>query len=499
MAESLSSRRILTIVLILVFLLGIGIRLVDLDDPPLGFNPTRQLRSAIIARGLYYERTPGLDPEKRELANSHKRGMEHLEPTILEALTAWVYQLIGGENLWVPKVFSSVFWLVGAAAVYDLGKRMASPSAALVGVGYYLFLPFSIRASRSFQPDPLMVMLILLTAWAMFRWSKERTWKWAISAGLLGGLAAFVKLAGLIICGGMAIGVVVHNYFLTKPLIDGEKHSIFRKALSVLRSTQVWVMGGLLVGFALGYYFLEIGEQSSDYLATWTIISRWREVLDPSFYMRWMIRVDGILDLGIVFAGFIGLLLTKPSHRALLLGFLGGYISLGLIFPHHIVTHDYYHLPLVGFVSLSLVPLFHIISIKINESGKRVRVIFTGVVLLFFAYNGWMGYSLLIGQDFRDHPAFWRNVSEAIPVDAQAVGLTQDYGFRLMYYGWRKISLWPVGGKIDNFDKEVGDADYFIITAKNQLNNDLANYLEDNFPIHAKGIGYQIYDLGIQK
>jgi len=37
---------------------------------------------------------------------------------------------------------------------------MASPLAALVGVGYFLFLPFSIRASRSFQPDPGMVMMI---------------------------------------------------------------------------------------------------------------------------------------------------------------------------------------------------------------------------------------------------------------------------------------------------------------------------------------------------
>jgi hypothetical protein len=499
MTEPRRSQLILSVILILGFLLGIGIRLVDLEDPPLGFNPTRQLRSAIIARGLYYERTPGLDPEKRELAISHKRGMEHLEPPVLESLTAWVYQMMGGENLWVTRILTSVFWMVGAAAVYDLGKRMASPLAATVGVGYYLFLPFSIRASRSFQPDPLMVMMILLTAWALFRWSEERSWKWAIIAGLLGGLASFVKLAGLFICGGMVLGIIVYHYYFTEPLVDGKRLTIPRKTIALLRSGQIWVMGGLIISFALGYYFLGIGKQSSDYLATWTIISRWREVLDPSFYVRWMISVDGILNLGIVTAGIIGILLTKPKNQALLWGFLGGYILLGLFFPHHIITHDYYHLPLVGFVALALIPLFHIIIIKINESGKYVRVIFTGVVLVYFAYNGWMGYSLLKGQDFREHPAFWKEVSESIPVDARAVGLTQDYGFRLMYYGWRKISLWPVGGESGSFDKEVGDADYFIITSKNQLNIDLANYLEINFPIHAKGIGYQIYDIGIQK
>ena len=64
--------------LILVFIAAFWVRIIDLDDPPLDFNPTRQLRSAIIARGLYYRSAPDVDLEKRTLAINHWSGMEQI-------------------------------------------------------------------------------------------------------------------------------------------------------------------------------------------------------------------------------------------------------------------------------------------------------------------------------------------------------------------------------------------------------------------------------------
>jgi len=190
------------ILLGVILILGLAVRLTDLTDPPLDFNPTRQLRSAIIARGLYYQSAPDVDPALRVLAIDHLSKMERLEPPILEQIVALTYRLMGGENLWVSRIFSSIFWMVGAAALYALGRRMVSPWAALIGLGYFLFIPFSIRASRSFQPDPAMVMLIILTAWALYRWSEKRTWKWSLLAGFLGGMTALVKVAGAFFVGG---------------------------------------------------------------------------------------------------------------------------------------------------------------------------------------------------------------------------------------------------------------------------------------------------------
>jgi len=50
-------------------------------------------------------------------------------------------------------------WLLGGLALYALARRIASADGALVALLYYLFLDFGVIASRSFQPDPLMVGL----------------------------------------------------------------------------------------------------------------------------------------------------------------------------------------------------------------------------------------------------------------------------------------------------------------------------------------------------
>src|SRR3972149_3660376 len=53
-----------------LLLLGLGLRLLDVDEPPLDFHPDRQLQSALIARGLYYRWLPGADPETRSQAGT---------------------------------------------------------------------------------------------------------------------------------------------------------------------------------------------------------------------------------------------------------------------------------------------------------------------------------------------------------------------------------------------------------------------------------------------
>jgi hypothetical protein len=65
----------------------------------------------------------------------------------------------------------------------------------------------------------------------------------------------------------------------------------------------------------------------------------------------------------------------------------------------------------------------------------------------------------------------------------------------MMYYGWRRIFILPQKLTAKKFAAEPEDADYFIITAMNQVDDELANYLKDHYPILAEGDGYVIYDL----
>jgi len=489
-------RFLLPISLTVIFILGLGVRLIDLNDPPLDFNPTRQLRSAIIARGLYYESAADVDPEQKELAITHMKSMERLEPPLFEILVSWTYRLWGGENLAAARVLASVFWLVGGVFLFDLGRRITSPWAALVGVCVFLFLPFSIRASRSFQPDPGMVTLIIITSWATYRWSKQRTWKWALLAGLFGGMAVLVKLGGIFFVGGITFGVLIHKLGIDASPQDGEDAQWRISNLNFgWRDPQLWLMAVLILVLPLIYYLAGLRAPNSSSFLHWTILNRWQDVLSPSFYMRWMVQLDEILGLGLVCAALIGSLLTKPQSRGMLWGFWLGYFIFCLFFPYHTLTHDYYHLPLVALISLSLMPLANLVIGKVRQQGVVFQAGLVFVLVLFFSYNAWIGRSILVGQDFRKHPEFWQTVGDAIPSDSKVIGLYQDYRFRLMYDGWQKIALWPNNAQPDDLAEIAPGASYFLVTAKNQMGAALEDYLHTHYAIHAEGPGYIIFDL----
>ena len=67
---------------------------------------------------------------------------------------------------------------------------------------------------------------------------------------------------------------------------------------------------------------------------------------------------------------------------------------------------------------------------------------FHRVIVVVIGYQSWVARSVLIAEDFHREAPFWKQVGDVIPADADVIALTQDYGYRLMYFGWRKVSLW---------------------------------------------------------
>jgi hypothetical protein len=251
-----------TIIFLLAALLFIGaaaIRLTDLTDEPLDFNPSRQLYSAIIARSIYYDSLPDADPAVRTLAREHRESLERLEPPILETITAFGYRLAGRETLWIPRLISITAWLAGAALVAGIGTKLGGDGPGiLVGIGYFLFLPLGVYASRSFQVDPTMVVLVAGGFYAALTWLERRSWRWALVAGAVSGLAIFVKGVGAMLLGPALALCVLSAY--------GEGGVPWRERLGrMIRDPQAWAMFALAVGPALLYYPGLPGETESLY------------------------------------------------------------------------------------------------------------------------------------------------------------------------------------------------------------------------------------------
>jgi 4-amino-4-deoxy-L-arabinose transferase-like glycosyltransferase len=486
-------KRILKITAVVLLLaLGLGLRLYDLTDQPLDFHPTRQLRGALIARSMYYQMLPNADPQARQIAVGIANTTGQYEPSIVEKLVAMTYLALGREVLWVSRIYTSLFWLIGGVALYDLARRMTSYSGALVALAYYLILPFAVQASRSFQPDPGMVMWIILTSYALYRWGEKPSWKWAILAGALGGMAILTKVVAGYIVGGAAVAVVLSTLGLRR----------------FWRNPQVWSMVFLMVAPSAIYYLGRSGR-ASDYFSGWTL-SLSHLLLEPSFYARWLNLVQDLMGLWVLLLALVGVAISKKRERLLLLGLWVGYGLYGFFLPYQMYTHNYYHLQLIPIIALSLAPIGQLIIERVSKQPKIWRALAAAAALLGVIFLAGISITSLNQKNYRGEPAHWEEIAALLPTDGKIIGLTQDYGYPLAYYGWRKVQLWPIRGERqlsdlrgiskefqDFFAKRTEGRSYFLITAFSQLDDqpDLKQYLEEIYPVAAQGEGYLIYDL----
>jgi len=149
-----NSRLAKSLALVLVFGIALTIRLYDLTDLPLDFHPTRQLLSVIKARALFYETQPdGYSTAQLEAGIQTAQLKAGVEPVIFERLVAFTYRFTG-EQIWIARIYSSLFWLIGGVFLFLLVQELVSFEGALFSTAYYLFFPYAVIASRSFQPDP---------------------------------------------------------------------------------------------------------------------------------------------------------------------------------------------------------------------------------------------------------------------------------------------------------------------------------------------------------
>ena len=488
------SRLSLILTLLVLFGLGLTIRLYDLTDLPLDFHPTRQLLGALKARGMYLQQAGGVPEWQRKMAIQQWRTKSEIEPEVFEHLVASTYRFTG-EQLWVARAYSSLFWLIGGVFLFLLAGTLVSVDGAVAATAYYLFLPYAVIASRSFQPDPLMVMLILCFWWAFLQWTRKGSWGWAIAAGLVGGFAIYIKFVSAFFVIGGALGLLLGSF----PWRDA------------LRKPQLWVIGalGILPGGAYIFYgvFLHgfLGRQFNGRFIPGLLLS-------PSNYLQWALMANIAAGAVAISLGLLGLLFVQDRRmRTFLFGLWGAYILFGLFFDYHIATHDYYHLPLIPIVAVSLAPVAEWMFGRLRELTMPPVARVAAVIFMLFGLVTvvWDTRNQMKAVDYRPQAAFWAALGDKLGHGRNVIALTQDYGDRLAYWGWQDALIWPNSGDIDyhtvrgasvnlgeRFDEIVRGNTFFLVTDFDELNRqaELKKNLA-HYAVYAQGDGYVIYDL----
>ncbi|HUM28485.1 MAG TPA: glycosyltransferase family 39 protein, partial [Anaerolineales bacterium] len=427
--------------------------------------------------------------EQKELASSFARSVGQYEPPVIESIVATTFLVTGGENFIAARIWESLFWLAAGIALFDLMRRAVSPWAAVVAIAFYFVLPFSVQASRSFQPDPLMTAAFVAGIYFLYRWSEEQTWKWAILTGVFFGFATFVKIVIAFFVGAAAISLV-----------------LFTLKKDFWKSKQVWVMAAIMVVPAFLFYILLNQGRSTEYFFAWTV-TLIKLITSADFYSKWLAFVGSIFGLTMIFLSLAGALIATPRLRWLLVSLWVGYVLYGLTLPFQMYTHSYYHIQLIPIIALGLASALNPLIESVAGQGQVGRVGVIALIVVVIGYQSWVARSVLIAEDFHHEPAFWKQVGDAIPANTDVIALTQDYGYRLMLFGWRKVSLWPLstglsearGGNTDvagNFADLTAGKEYFLVTAQGQFDKqpELKKILSQ-YPIAAQGEGYVLFDL----
>lgn len=482
------------VILGIILICGFGTRLYDLTDPPLDYAASRQLRSAMIARGKYYSTLDQAPDWQKEIALKQQSSQEMIEPEIIESITAFSYRLAGGEYLWIARIWSSLFWVVGGLALYSLTRGMVSEDGGVIALIYYLFVPFGLVASRSFQPDPLLTAAIISSWLAFYRWYDSPDWKKAVLAGLAAGFAMLVKsTAVFFLLPGMAAVILTSQKFL-----------------ATLKNLQVWLIGLLsalppLIYVAYGLFIVGSLENQ--------LTERFNPQLwdDPAFYLGWKSAISNVTGhYLILIAGLVGIFLVRKGRdRLFLIATWIGYLLYGFGFAYHISTHYYYTLPAIPLLAVTL----GAVADRVVAWARKLRLgpaILVGAALVVvLGVSG--GYYLLAKNDFRHEPAYYQKVADFVSPASKIVALSQDYGFRLSYYGWRLVYPWKGSedlrytelreSEVDPFSERFSqfssDYDFFIVTRMGELRRQEQLYEElyGHYPILVEGGGYVIFDL----
>jgi len=333
------NRATLIATLVLAFALGIGIRMFDLTDLPLDYAPTRQLFSLLKARSMYYGMLPAdANVPAWQRAMAAKQTTPVIEPPVLEMITALTYRVVG-EYTWIARIYSSLFWVLGGIFLFLLARQLSSLEGAVVAVLFYLFVPFGIIVSRSFQPDPLMTALIIAGAWALYRWHSAGTWKGAVTAGLLMGAALFIKNYAAFPLGIAALAVVFEHARERGWRAALTDRQMWLVALLALLPVGIYTLYGIQAGFLAGQFDFRFFPE------LWTT---------GGFYLRWLGQIEGIIGFGAFAVAVIGVFLAGRRATVFLLGLWIGYLLFGMTFAYHISTHDYYNLMLIPIVALGI-------------------------------------------------------------------------------------------------------------------------------------------------
>ena len=152
-------------------IVGLVLRLVNLQVPILGIHSWRQADTAAMARHFAEENTPIWLPQIDWGGAS--QGYVESEFPLYPYILGKIYQIFGIHE-WLGRGLSALFSIITIVLIIRIGERVLDPISGWWGGLFFAIAPLSVYYGRTIQGEALMLMLAAISIDNLLVWKKTQ-------------------------------------------------------------------------------------------------------------------------------------------------------------------------------------------------------------------------------------------------------------------------------------------------------------------------------------
>lgn len=178
------------IILLVIVLLGIGVRLYGINIPLVDSHQIRQAQTAMMTRNLYDDGLNILQTRLDFFGNVP--GYIIMEFPFMHSITAFLYGYFGVHEI-IGRLVSVAFSAGAMLLMYGLARQFLSVFGSLAALALYVFSPMNIFFSRAFMPESSMMFFMVGSIYYSLKWIKDQTPKLYLIALVFAMFACLIK------------------------------------------------------------------------------------------------------------------------------------------------------------------------------------------------------------------------------------------------------------------------------------------------------------------
>jgi 4-amino-4-deoxy-L-arabinose transferase-like glycosyltransferase len=314
----------------LVILVGLLVRIINIDQPFVDDWSYRQSDVAMVARNFYQRSYDILYPQIDY--GGDQPGYVGMEFPIVPFFAAALYHVFG-EHEFIGRVISLIFFLLSVPPLFFVVKMTTSRRAAFFAICMYTVMPLTIFCGRSFMSDMAAHSFGIWGVWLFAAWLRDRSC-WRLFAAAITTAAAILTKAPYALL-GLPIAYLAVRMFGVRAFIRRE----------------LWFFGFLALAPSLFWYAhaMEVSRSNYPNIPFLGHPDQFLVLLSVEKYQAILQKMLWELTPEVVLLALAGLtLLRAKSDEWLFLWWSAGMALLIVVAGDDNYRHEWYQLPITA-------------------------------------------------------------------------------------------------------------------------------------------------------